>query len=311
MLDLDVIRREGKPGLAAALTALERDAGNAEVIDLLDAAFRAPKAHVIGLTGPPGVGKSTLMSVLIRHWRSGDRTVGVIAVDPSSRRTGGALLGDRTRLACDPADDGIFVRSMAARDKLGGLAAITVSAMVLMRAIYDIVLVETVGVGQSEADVVTVADTVILCIQPGSGDSLQFMKAGITEIPHITVVTKGDMGATAERTLADARQALGLAGSGPQGWSAPVQAVAAHTGDGVEELIKEIDRHGAWLDQDGRLDAARAIQAEQWLRDWVSERFGGYGVERAADRLTLAPGRSPFGRKAEIASVLIGATSAK
>ena len=133
----------------------------------------------------------------------------MIAVDPSSRRTGGALLGDRARIATDPEDRGVFVRSMAARDRLGGLSDQTVAAMVLMRAIYDLVLVESVGIGQSEADISFVADTVLLCVQPGSGDSLQFMKAGVTELPDVVAVTKADMEA-ARRTRADVEGALTL-----------------------------------------------------------------------------------------------------
>ena len=170
----------------------------------------AARAHVIGLTGPPGVGKSTLTNVLVARARARGETVGVLAVDPSSRRTGGALLGDRARIATDPEDRGIFVRSMAARDRLGGLSDQTVAAMVLMRAIYDLVLVELVGIGQSEADISFVADTVVLCVQPGSGDSLQFMKAGVTELPDVVAVTKADMIDAARRTRADVEGALTL-----------------------------------------------------------------------------------------------------
>ena len=154
-----------------------------------------PRAHVVGVTGPPGVGKSSLCAALVAAWRKDGKTVGVIAVDPSSKASGGALLGDRVRIVHDPADDGVFVRSMAARDRLGGLADQTLAAMVVMRALFDRVLIETVGVGQSETDVAGVADTVVFCVQPGSGDSLQFMKAGIVEIPHLIVVTKADLGA--------------------------------------------------------------------------------------------------------------------
>ncbi|MBL8673659.1 MAG: ATP/GTP-binding protein, partial [Rhodospirillales bacterium] len=191
---LAALRAGGKPALAAALARLERDPDSDASRRLLDEAYRHPRAHVVGVTGPPGVGKSTLLSSLIAEWRGRGRRVGVIAVDPSSRRTGGALLGDRARLATDPGDAGVFVRSMAARDRLGGLAELTLGAMVVMRALFDVVLIETVGVGQSETDVAGVADTVLFCVQPGSGDSLQFMKAGIVEIPDIVAVTKGDLG---------------------------------------------------------------------------------------------------------------------
>ncbi len=182
-MTLAALASGGKPALAAALAALERAPEDESTLALLDAAYAAPRGQVVGVTGPPGVGKSTLLGALIALWRGEGQSVGVIAVDPSSRRSGGALLGDRTRLRTDPADAGVFVRSMAARDKLGGLAALTHSAMVLMRALFDRVLIETVGVGQSETDVAGAADTVVLCVQPGSGDSLQFMKAGIVEIP--------------------------------------------------------------------------------------------------------------------------------
>ena len=199
-----------KAAIARALAALERAPEAAASLDLLDAAYLAPRARVVGVTGPPGVGKSSLLGVLIAELRGAGRTVGVIAVDPSSRLSGGALLGDRLRLLSDPRDSGLFVRSMAARDRLGGLADLTVAAMVLMRAIFDVVLIETVGVGQSEADVAGAADSVVFCVQPGSGDSLQFMKAGIVEIPHIAVVTKADKGADARRALADLKGALTL-----------------------------------------------------------------------------------------------------
>ncbi len=177
------VRAGGKRAVAAALAAIETAAGTPELAAFLDAAMAEAKGDTLGLTGPPGVGKSTLTNALVFAWRKAGESVGVIAVDPSSRRTGGALLGDRARISTDPTDRGVFVRSMAARDRLGGLSDQTVAAMVVMRAVYDHVLIESVGIGQSEADVAMVADTVVLCIQPGSGDSLQFMKAGVMELP--------------------------------------------------------------------------------------------------------------------------------
>ena len=185
-----------------------------------------------GFTGPPGVGKSTLIDGLLKGWRAGGVTVGVVAVDPSSRRTRGALLGDRIRMRTDPQDQGVFVRSLATRGRLGGLAELAFPAIILMRAIYDRVVVETVGVGQSEADISTVADTVVLCVQPGSGDSLQFMKAGIMEIPDIAVVTKADMGPPARRALADLKGALGLASGG----DVPCLMLSAAKGEGLDAL---------------------------------------------------------------------------
>lgn len=301
-MTLESLRNGGKPALARALARLEAAPDGDDVVALLSAAYAEPRAHVVGITGPPGVGKSTLMNALIGQWRASGRTVAVIAVDPSSRRSGGALLGDRTRLNTDPEDAGIYVRSMAARDRLGGLAALTVSAMVLMRALYDVVLIETVGVGQSETDVVGVADTVIFCVQPGSGDSLQFMKAGIVEIPHIVVVTKADMEQAAKRAQTDMQGALSLAESG-DGWRVPVLMVSSMRRDGVEGLVEAIDRHAGFLGDRGRLGQARLRQAESWLTEAVRERFGREGLRRAGP-LSLHPGESPFRRLAEVSAQL-------
>ena len=203
-MSLSALRQGGKRLLASALADLERDPDGSSTQALLAAAWHEPRAHVVGVTGPPGVGKSSLCSALVASWRNDGKTVGVIAVDPSSKASGGALLGDRVRIVTDVTDEGSFVRSMAARERLGGLADQTLAAMVVMRALFDRVLIETVGVGQSETDVADVADTVVFCVQPGSGDSLQFMKAGIVEIPHLIVVTKADLGAAAERALPNA-----------------------------------------------------------------------------------------------------------
>lgn len=298
-MDLSSLRVGGKAALARALAQLERAPDAADTVALLDAAHAEPQAHVVGMTGPPGVGKSTLMNALIAGWRRQGRRVACIAVDPSSRRSGGALLGDRTRLSTDPEDQDIFVRSMAARDRLGGLAALTVSSMVLMRALYDVVLIETVGVGQSETDVVGVADTVLFCVQPGSGDSLQFMKAGIAEIPHVVVVTKADMETAARRARSDVLGALSLGGAEDgDGWTVPVLLVSSARRQGIGELVAAIDAHGDFLAHDGRLAAMRQAQAQQWLVEAVRERWGREGVARAGD-LTLAPGQSPFRRLAQ------------
>jgi len=291
------LRRGGKPALARALARLEQSPDQAEMLALLSQAFESPVGLVIGLTGPPGVGKSTLMDALIRHWRKEGRSVGCIAVDPSSRRSGGALLGDRTRLNTDPADDGVFVRSMAARDRLGGLAALTVGAMVLMRALYDLVLIETVGVGQSETEIADLADIVLFCVQPGSGDSLQFMKAGIAEIPDLVVVTKADLGAAALRAKADAEGGLGLS----EGAAAKVLLVAAADPASVAKLSAEIDANLA-AGAAARPERRRA-QAELWLEQAVRERFGRDGLRRAGF-LALAPGQSPFARLAVLAEDL-------
>ncbi len=294
------LRSGGKPAMARALAVVEQYTDDPAVIALLDAAWNAARAHVIGLTGPPGVGKSTLINALLKTWRQQGRTVGVIAVDPTSRKTGGALLGDRTRLSTDPGDNGVFVRSMAARERLGGLAALTLPAMILMRAVYDVVLIETVGIGQSETDVANVSDTVIFCIQPGSGDSLQFMKAGIMEVPHIAVVTKSDMTAAARRAKADVEGALGLSETGAGEWLAPVLGLSAARHDGIDALAGEIDRHRDWLAQTGAGARTRTRQAHQWLAEMVREQFGLRGLAKVRSELDMQTGESPFARAARI-----------
>lgn len=294
---------EGKAALARALGDIEAAPESPATLALLDEAWVAPRAahcHVIGITGPPGVGKSTLVGALIGHWRAAGKSVGVIAVDPSSRRSGGALLGDRTRLRTDPEDHAIFIRSMAARDRLGGLAALTYPAAVLMRALFDMLVIETVGVGQSETEIAGVADTVLLCLQPGSGDSLQYMKAGIVEIPDIVAVTKGDVGDPARRTAADAAGALSLEAGG---WSAPVLIVSAQTGAGLGELLAAFERHRALLTETSRLAAKRGEQAEAWFAEGLRERFGSAGAARAGAQ-PRDRDASPFRRLGALASLI-------
>jgi LAO/AO transport system kinase len=286
------LRAGGKPALASTLAKLESSPEDTDLTALLTEAYLAPLGQVIGLTGPPGVGKSTLAGALISATRAKGKSVGVIAIDPSSRRTGGALLGDRVRLRTDPEDQQVFIRSMAARDQLGGLAEITFGAMVLMRAVYDIVLVETVGVGQSETDISMAADTVVFCVQPGSGDSLQFMKAGIVEIPDIVVVTKGDMGPAATRAKADVKGALGLTSS--LGWTVPVKIVTATSGEGLSGFMDEIAAHWQWLSAGERLAEHRRVQAESWLKQAIKERYGREGLRRLG-AISLAPETAPFG----------------
>lgn len=301
MSALDALAAGGKPALARVLGEIERDPDADATLALLDAAYARPRGRIVGITGPPGVGKSTLIGALIAAWRRKGRTVGVLAVDPSSRASGGALLGDRARIATDPGDSGVFLRSLAARDRLGGLAELAMPGAILLRALYDVVVVETVGVGQSETEIAELADTVVLCIQPGSGDSLQYMKAGIAETPDIVVVTKGDLGGAASRAAADVRAGLGHAAQGD--WSPAIEIVAAPRGQGIDTLIAEIARHDAWLDAAARLPARRHAQARHWLEQAVRERFGRDGLRRAG-RLDLAPGQSPVGRLREIVKTL-------
>ena len=281
MTGLAEIVAGGKPALARALSRIEADRFGDLTIDLLDDAFAAPKAGVLGLTGPPGVGKSTLTRALIGALRARGETVGVIAVDPSSQVTGGSLLGDRTRLKTDPQDTGVYVRSMAAGDRLGGLSDATIAATVLMRAVFDRVIVESVGVGQSEGDIGLVSDATLLCIQPGSGDSLQFMKAGIMELPDIIAVTKADAGAAARRAVADVEGALSLSGR-----TVPVLAVSAVTGEGVDALLEKAANLAAPGDWRAR--------PPRWLAHSVRATFGAAGLAALAKSRPEADPRRPF-----------------
>ena len=283
-MTLDALRTGGKRAVARALSRLDRPELSEDDAALLDAAYAAPQGVVIGLTGPPGVGKSTLTQALIERIRATGRSVAVIAIDPSSQATGGALLGDRTRLSLDPEDSKIFVRSLAARDRLGGLSDHAIAAAMLLRALYDVALVETVGIGQSDADVALVADRTLLCVQPGSGDALQFMKAGIMEWPDVICITKADTGAPARRARADVEGALGLAAY--KGNKPTVSLVSARTGEGVDDLT------GALLDGAAPF---RTGQAEMLIRDAIVRRFGTHGATRVDEADALKASDGPFG----------------
>jgi LAO/AO transport system kinase len=222
-------------------------------------------AHIVGITGPPGVGKSSLLSRLVGEWRGHGRSVAVLAVDPSSRRSGGSLLGDRARIKPEPGDAAVFIRSTAAGDRLGGLAPATRAAAGTLAAAFDVVVIETVGVGQSETEVADVADTVAVVVQPGSGDVLQFLKSGIMEIPDVLVVNKADLGQVATRAVSDLRAALRSLGSS----DTDVLSVSSlPPGSGITELADTLDRHRETLDLTGRRVRSRRMHA---LADFVSE----------------------------------------
>jgi LAO/AO transport system kinase len=297
---LKELREGGKAVLSRALAAIETEANTSALAALLDEACANPKGHILGLTGTPGVGKSTLINALIARARAANKTIAVIAVDPSSKATGGALLGDRARMTTNPDDKGVFVRSMAARDRLGGISNETIAAAVLMRALYDRVIVETVGVGQSESDIAGIADTVLLCIQPGAGDSLQFMKAGVMELPDVVAVTKGDLGAAARRARADVEGALGLTARGE--WQAPVVTISATAGEGLDELDEAIAKHTEFLAEDGCGAKKQKEQEAAWVAEAIKARFGSEGLEASRKLSVNAVG--PFSREAALAEAL-------
>jgi LAO/AO transport system kinase len=262
----------------AALNLLETRNERAEAAALVSAANRGD-GHIVGVTGPPGVGKSTLLSALLREWRSRGRSVAVLAVDPSSKRSGGALLGDRARIEHDPADREVFIRSMAAGERLGGLAPATRAAAGALSAAFDTVVIETVGVGQSETDVAEAAETVVVVVQPGSGDALQFLKAGIMEVPDVLVVTKADLGAPVQRAGHDLRAALGSLGAR----GTPVLAVSSvRPVQGIDALADALDEHRAGLDLAATRTRSRRLGA---LADFVHE-HGESGLRALGGRRT-------------------------
>ena len=247
--------------------------------------------QIVGVTGPPGVGKSSLLSRLVAAWRARDRSVAVLAVDPSSRRSGGSLLGDRARIERDPSDLGVFIRSTAAGDRLGGLAPATRAAATALACAFDVVVIETVGVGQSETEVADVADAVAVVVQPGSGDVLQFLKSGIMEIPDVLVVTKADLGPIAMRALADLRAALRSLGSDQ---TAVVAVSSISPPAGIDELIEALDVHQSQLDLAARRARSRRLHA---LADYAAEHgdrgLRALGGRREAERWleSRSPGR--------------------
>jgi LAO/AO transport system kinase len=244
-----------KRGLARAISLVEnRDPeGDRLVAQLFP---QTGGARIVGLTGPPGVGKSTLIGALTAELRKKGRDVGVLSIDPSSPFTQGAMLGDRIRLADHFLDPGVFIRSMATRGSLGGLAEAALQAALLMDASgKDDVLLETVGVGQGEIDIVDHADTIVLALMPGSGDSVQALKAGVMEIPDVIVVNKCD------HPLADTmvREVRGVLSLGPQGaWKVPVVRTEAPRGEGIAELLEQVDAHRSHIEETGSLAERRA-----------------------------------------------------
>ena len=246
--------RGDKRALARAISLVEDD--DPDGWELVREVYpHTGRAAIVGFTGPPGVGKSTLIGALTRHYREQERDVAVLSIDPSSPFTKGALLGDRIRLSEHFLDPGVFIRSMASRGALGGLAEAALQAALLMDAAgKDVVFLETVGVGQAEVDIIDHADTVVLALMPGSGDSIQALKAGVMEIPDIIVVNKADHPLT-DTMVREIRGVLSLA---PQrGWRVPIIKTEASRGEGVAELVEKLVEHRAHIEEEGTLKERR------------------------------------------------------
>jgi LAO/AO transport system kinase len=242
--------------------------------------------HVIGVTGPPGAGKSTLLSALLHRWREQRRSVAMLAVDPSSRQSGGSLLGDRARIEFDPTDREIFIRSTAAGERLGGLSWATRSAAQALAAAFDVVVIETVGVGQAETEIAEVADTVAVIVQPGGGDALQFLKSGIMEIPDVLVVTKADLGQVAMSTLRDVNASLRSLGKRS---TRTVAVSSLPPPTGIDELVGCLARHWLELNRDGGRELAeRRLQGRRAaaLTDFAVE-HGESGLRALGGRRTI------------------------
>jgi LAO/AO transport system kinase len=276
----EAVRAGDRRALARAISLVEN--GDPLAYDLVHDLYPGTGgAYAVGVTGPPGVGKSSLISTLVRHVRALERTVGVISVDPSSPFSHGALLGDRIRLADHFLDPGVYIRSMGTRGHLGGLAEATLQAMLVLDASgKDLVFLETVGAGQSEVEVIGIADTVLLVLMPGSGDSVQALKAGIMEIPDVIAINKMDH-PTAKTMLNEVRSILAL--DTERAWKPPIVLTEATRGEGVEKLWAKIEEHRAFLEAEGELESRRrknlagevfavaSARAKQHLEDAVAD----------------------------------------
>jgi LAO/AO transport system kinase len=293
--ELVAAARDGRPRALARLISLVENGSPQlrEVMRLI--APHAGGARVIGLTGAPGVGKSTITGALVKAYRDVDLRVGVLAVDPTSPFTGGALLGDRVRMQDHATDDGVFIRSMATRGHLGGLSrAVPQALRILDAAGFDVIMIETVGVGQAEVEIASLADSTLVIVAPGMGDSVQAAKAGILEIADIFVVNKGDRPG-AQEAIRDLRTTVAMASYADGAWKPPIVATTAATGEGIDDLVNRLNAHAAWLDESGELERRRVARA----RDEISA----LAVAELRQRLGALPGESRLEKlAAEVAS---------
>ncbi|MEV4873317.1 methylmalonyl Co-A mutase-associated GTPase MeaB [Streptomyces syringium] len=286
--------REGRPRAVARLISLVEGASPQlrEVMAAL--APLTGGAYVVGLTGSPGVGKSTSTSGLVSAYRRAGKRVGVLAVDPSSPFSGGALLGDRVRMSDHASDPGVYIRSMATRGHLGGLAWAAPQAIrVLDAAGCDVILVETVGVGQSEVEIASQADTSVVLLAPGMGDGIQAAKAGILEIGDVYVVNKADRDG-ADATARELNHMLGLGESrGPGDWRPPIVKTVAARGEGLDEVVEALEKHRAWMEERGVLAERRVARAAREvetiavtaLRERIGDLHGDRRLDALAERI--------------------------
>ncbi|HVQ54840.1 MAG TPA: methylmalonyl Co-A mutase-associated GTPase MeaB [Thermoanaerobaculia bacterium] len=298
--------------IGRAISEVERDSGT--VPDILRRLFpRTGRARIIGITGPPGAGTSTLVQRLAQAYRKQGRRVGIVAVDPSSPFTGGAILGDRIRMAEIYTDPGVFIRSMATRGALGGLARSTSDAVdVLDAAGFDVVVIETVGVGQDEVDIVRAADTVAVVLVPGLGDDIQAIKAGILEIADVFVVNKADREGS-DRVVAELSMMLDFAGH--PAWRPPIVKTSATTAAGVAEAIQALEAHGAFLSESGEGPKRRAVRARSRLLALLEGRFRRAVEARAPEpngleeavRAVVAREEDPYSAAGRLFETVVGA----
>ncbi|MEU8709490.1 methylmalonyl Co-A mutase-associated GTPase MeaB [Streptomyces sp. NPDC048565] len=306
--------REGRPRAVARLISLVEGASPQlrEVMAAL--APLAGHAYVVGLTGSPGVGKSTSTSALVSAYRKAGKRVGVLAVDPSSPFSGGALLGDRVRMSDHASDPGVYIRSMATRGHLGGLAWSAPQAIrVLDAAGCDVILVETVGVGQSEVEIASQADTSVVLLAPGMGDGIQAAKAGILEIGDVYVVNKADRDG-ADATARELNHMLGLGESrGPGDWRPPIVKTVAARGQGLDEVVEALEKHRAWMEEHGVLARRRTARAAREvetitvtaLRERIADLHGDRRLDALAERI-VAGGLDPYTAADELIAGLTG-----
>ncbi|MDA9762157.1 hypothetical protein N9C84_03705 [Desulfobacterales bacterium] len=287
-LNLDELLKGHKQMVANALNLLENRSPSLsdQVSRLLNFLSQnaKPYSHVIGVTGPPGVGKSSLIARIIPIYRRQKKSVGIISIDPSSRKSGGAILADRTRITHDPKDNGVFIRSMATGQFLGGLSLKTRHCLTLFEAIFDRTIIETVGVGQSETEIEDVSDTVVFVVQPASGDMLQFMKSGIMEIPHILVLNKTDLEPLAQKTQNELAAFASLGDLNPKGRRPVLIPVSALQSRGQGKLVAAIEYHRQRLEQDHNMARRRDQRRIVWAYRLYREQFGNFGVQALGGR---------------------------